>query len=177
MVLAWDLSSETAQVEIKERPSLQHELQALKDRKKGMLLEAVVPETGAPIEQVVLPEAHLSVGTKDERRARLSGEFVLTHGEHGNTAIYRMQDGTKVGEFFGDVKATSVEAGLIAATNREDEILLVDVHSGKELERFTLSSSIRLAQIVPRTAQNKDGVLIVLTADQMVHRLPLPANQ
>ena len=180
MVLAWDLSSETAQAEIKERPLLQHELQGLKDRKKGMLLEAVVPETGDAIEQVVLPEAHLGGRAKDERRARLSGEFVLTRGEHGNTAIYRMQDGTKVGEFFGEAKATSVEAGLIAATNREDEFLLVDIHTGKELERFTLSSPIRLAQIVPPSAQNKNGdkngALIVLTADQTIHRLPLPAN-
>jgi class 3 adenylate cyclase len=61
-------------------------------------------------------------------------------------------------------------AGLIAAENREGEILLVDEHSGKELKRFTLGSPVRLAQMVT----GKENALLVLTADQVVHRLPLP---
>jgi len=53
--------------------------------------------------------------------------------------------------------------------NREDEILLVDERTGKELKRFTLGSPVRLARIVT----GKEMTLLILTADQMVHRLPL----
>ena len=46
--------------------------------------------------------------------------------------------------------------------------------TGKELQRFSLGSPIRVAQIVPGTL-GKDGSILILTADQIVHRLPLPA--
>jgi len=97
---------------------------------------------------------------------------VLARGEHGNTVIYRMADGSKVGEFFGFAVATDAGAGLIAATNREDEILLVDEHSGKEIKRFTVGSPVRLARIVT----GHQRALLVLTADQVVHRIGLPSG-
>jgi hypothetical protein len=176
LVLAWDLSNDTAKSEIKSMPALQHEAATLKDQKKGLLLETVNPSTGAPLEQVVLPEADLTNGSRDRRRAEVSGQFVLVRGEHGNTVIYRLNDGTKVGEFFGSVIATDAKTGLIAATNREDEMLLVDEHTGKELQRFTLGSPVRLARIIRGKdgPSSKDGTLLILTADQIVHRLSLP---
>ncbi len=166
-VLGWDLSTEGAKDEIKLHPQLKAAADALKDHHKGLLLETVVPETGAPLEQLVVPEVDLSRGWNDERFARVSGESVLVRGEHGNTVIYRLDTGVKVGEFFGFPAATDAASGLIAAVNRDDEILLVDERTGRELNRFTVGAPVRLARIV-------DGkTLLVLTADQVVHRLPL----
>lgn len=170
LVLAWDLSNDAAKAEIKSNAALQREASAFKDAKKGLLLETVNLDTGAPLEQVVVPEADLTGGANDERRAQVSGEIVLVRGEHGNTEIYRLDTGAKVGEFFGSPVATDAGLTLIAAVNRADEILLVDERDGKELERFTLGSPVRLARIV--TGAQK--TLLVLTADQVVHRLPLP---
>lgn len=169
LVLGWDIGSDAAKEEIKAHAQLEKEIAAFKDRKKGLLIETVVPETGAPLEQVVLPEADLTQGWGDMRRAMVSGNFVLVRGEHGNTAIYRLDTGVKTGEFFGAPVDTEAKKGLIAAVNREDEVLLVDQNSGKELKRFALGSPVRLARIV---AGNEDTLLIV-TADQIVHRLPL----
>jgi hypothetical protein len=169
MVLAWDLSNETVKDEIKKYPKLQQEVQALKEKKKGLLIETVVPGTGAPLEQVILPEADLTRGWNDVRRARISGAFALAHGEHGNTVIYKLDNGEKVGEFFGRPFATDASAGLIAAVNRGDEILLVDEETGKEIKRFTLGSPVLAARIVA----GKEKALMVLTADQVVHRLPV----
>jgi WD40 repeat protein len=169
MVLAWDLSSETAKDEIKKTPRLKQEAEAQNNHKKGLLIETVNPETGAPLEQVALPEVDLTEGWKDERFAKVSGEFVLVRGEHGNTVTYRLEDGAKVGEFFGWVVASDAGAGLVAAVNREDEVLLVDERTGKELRRFTLGSPVRLARIVG----GKEKTLMILTADQVVHRLLL----
>jgi hypothetical protein len=170
MVLAWDLSNDTAKAEIKNFAGLHSEAEALRNSKKGLLIETVVPETGAPLEQVIIPEADLSHGWDDARRAMVSGEFVLAHGEHSNTVIYRLDSGAKVGEFFGSPVATDAATGLIAAVNRDEEVLLVDERTGKELKRFALGAPVRLAQIVT----GKEKMLLVLTADQVVHRLPLP---
>lgn len=170
LALAWDLSTDTAKEELKKYPKAQEETKALTSHKKGLLIETVKPETGAPLEQVALPEVDLSRGWNDERFAQVSGGYALVHGERSNTVIYRLASGEKVGEFFGSPLATDSATGLIAATNREDEILLVDERTGKEIERFTLGSPARLARIVT----GKDKKLLVLTADQVVHQLPLP---
>ena len=171
LALAWDLSTDTAKDELRKYPKAQQETKALTSHKKGLLIETVTPETGAPLEQVALPEVDLSRGWNDERFAQVSGEFALVHGEHSNTVIYRLDTGEKVGEFFGTPLAADSGTGLIAAVNREDEILLVDERTGKEIERFTLGSPARLAQIVNGGKEKK---LLVLTADQVVHQLPLP---
>jgi WD40 repeat protein len=168
LTLAWDLSTDTAKEELKKYPKAQEEAKALTSHKKGLLIETVTLETGAPLEQVALPEVDLSRGWNDDRFAQISGEYALVHGEHSNTVIYRLDTGEKVGEFFGTPLATDSTSGLIAALNREDEILLVDERTGKEIERFTLGSPARLARIV--TGKR----LYVLTADQVVHQLPLP---
>ena len=170
MVLAWDLSTDSAKFEIRSHPQLQQQVEMLKDRKKGLLLETVAPLTGAPLQQVIIPEADLSYGLRDERRAIVSGDLVLVHGERGNTVIYSLESGAKMGEFFGFPVASDATAGVIAAENREEEILFVDEHSGKELQRFTLGSPVRAARIVGNT----EKTLLVMTADQVVHRLPLP---
>ena len=169
LVLAWDLSNDTAKSEIKSYPVLQSEAQAMKTKNRGLLIETVNPETGEPEQQVLIPEADLTHGWDDERSAIVSGEFVLARGEQGNTAIYKLDTGAKVGEFFGMPLAASAASGLIAAVNREDEILIVDERSGKELKRFTLGSPARLALIVP----GNETTLLVLTEDQVVHRVPL----
>jgi outer membrane protein assembly factor BamB len=169
MVLAWDLNSDAAKNEIKSNPSLQQQVKALPTPKKGMLLATVVPDTGAPLQQVILPEAHLATSVTDYRRASVSGDFVLARNEGGNTTIYRLSDGGKVGEFVGESLATDASTGIVAALHREDEIILIDEHTGKELRRFTLGSRVLLAQIVG----SKEKTLLILTADQVVHRLPL----
>lgn len=171
LVLAWDLNSQSAKDEIRDRPALRREEDALTGKKRGLLIETVAPDTGAPLEQVVVPEPDLTGEWNDTRHATVSGEYVLVRGEQNNTAIFKMSSGEKVGEFFGVPVASDAQAGVVAAVNRDDEVLLVDECTGKELQRFTLGSPVRLARIV---ASGEDRVLLVLTADQVVHRLPLP---
>jgi WD40 repeat protein len=169
LVLGWDLSNSTAKDEIKVYPQLQKEAEAFKDKKKGLLLETVVPETGKPLQEVIIPEADLSGGWHDTRKAIVSGDYVLVRGEHSNTVIYRIEDGGKVGEFFGIPVATDAATGIIAGVNRDNEVLLVNERTGKETKRFTLESPVRVASIVG----SKQKTLLLLTADQIVHRIPL----
>lgn len=173
LVLAWGLDNDTARSEIKSYPALRSQLTGLKNQKKGFLLETVVPETGTPLQQVVIPAAD-SAGTRNEfGHAMVSGQFILANGEHGNTAIYRIADGSKVGEFFGWALTSDAASGVIAAVNRDEEIILIEERSGKELKRFTFGSPVRLARIIT----GKEKTLLVLTADQVVHRMPLPEQE
>jgi hypothetical protein len=170
LVLAWDLSTDSARSEIKDSPDLQRQMEGWKNQKKGLLVETVSPETGALLEKVVIPEADISRGWHDARWAKVSGEYVLVHGEHENTVIYRLDTGAKVGEFFGTVFASDAETGIAVSATSDDAMLLVDERTGKELKRFSLGSPVRAARIVT----GKEKLLLVLTADQTVHRLPLP---
>jgi WD40 repeat protein len=169
LVLGWDLSSQTAKDEIKAHPDLEAEANALSNKKKGLLLEVVEAASGTSAGQIVLPEADLTHGWNDERRTRVSGNYVLVHGEHGNTVIYQFDTGKKTGEFFGGVLASDSKLGLVAAINREDELFLVDEATGKELQRFTLGSPVRMGRILA----GQPNTLVVLTADQTIHKLPL----
>ena len=163
-MFAWDMSSEAVKDAMKSHPALLREAAALPGKKKGMLLELVNAETGVSLDQVVIPEVELSGGWNDERRAVASGEFVLARGERGNTDIYKVSNGEKVGEFFGSVMTS--DAKLVVAINREDEVVLIEENSGKELRRFSLGSPVLLARIV-----GGGKLLLVLTADQVVHRV------
>jgi hypothetical protein len=55
------------------------------------------------------------------------------------TSIALMAAG-KVGEFFGIPAATDASTGIVAGVNRDNEVLLVDERTGKEMRRFTLAS-------------------------------------
>jgi len=173
LVLAWDLQSDSAKAEIKASPDLAREAEAIPTHKKGMLIETADPTTGAVLQKVVVSEGDFTRGWFDNRRATVSGSYVLAHGEHDNTSIFKLDGGAKVGEFFGAPVASSASAGLIAAFNRKEEIFFVDEATAKELARFELGSPVLRAQFV----SGDDARLLVLTADQVVHSLPLPAKQ
>jgi Putative Zn-dependent protease, contains TPR repeats len=169
LVLGWDLSNDTAKGEIKLYPELQKQAEAFKDKKKGLLLETVVPETGKLLQRVIIPETDLSGGWNDTRRAVVSGDYVLVRGEHSNTVIYHLDGSGKVGEFFGRPVASDAATGTVIGVNRDNEVLIVDERTGQEKKRFTLGSTVRLASI----ASDKEKTLLLLTSDQVVHRVPL----
>jgi WD40 repeat protein len=172
LVLAWDLGTTTAKLELTRFPALQKQAEAINSKKKGLLVETVNADSGDALEQVVVPEVDLSRGWHDPRVGMVSGKFVLVRGEDRVTGIYRLEDGSKVGEFIGSAVATNASLGLIAAVNRENEILLVEESKGNELTRFSFATPVRLAEFV----SGKENLLLVLTADQVVHRIPMTSS-
>jgi hypothetical protein len=172
LLLAWDMRSDSAKAEIKGNAKLEQQAASLANRKNGILLETVAAETGVPIDKVLIPEIDVTQGISDSRYATVCGEFVVVHGEHGNTAIYRLDGSGKVGEFFGTALAVDDESGLIAGVNREDEVILVDVHTGREIRRFTLGAPVLGAGFAV-SKESKGKTLLALTNDQIVHRVPV----
>lgn len=169
ILLAWDLKTQEAQSETRSNPELQALAKSLADRKFGLYLEIVNSTTGDVLKKLVLPEGDLSHGWNDERNASVSGDYILVHGEHDNTSIYALNSGTKIGEFFGVPLAVNAKADRIAAVNRENEMIVVEESTGKELQRFTLGSPLRIARILDAPQRN----LLVVTADQVVHRIAI----
>lgn len=61
--------------------------------------------------------------------------------------------------------------GLLAATNRENEVILIDAGTGRQLEKFEVNGFSHAAHFVA-----SEGELVVFTANQTVYRLRLPSG-
>ena len=137
--------------------------------KHGLLVEALDSRSGEVLRTVELPQAAAEHGSKDRRTASLYGGFLAVHGNSNNTTIYRLSDGQRLGSFYGRAIAGDEKLGLIAATNREQEIMILDAKDGRELSRFTVDHMPRAARFVA-----EKNALLVLTATQRVYSIDLP---
>jgi hypothetical protein len=172
MILAWDLNSPGARNEIKALPALAPQIAALKDKKKGLLLEIVDKHTGQHLHELVVPERDLSEGWSDTRRGMPVGDFVLVRGELDNTAIYRATDASRIGEVFGSPIAVNSDLHLFCARNRANEVVVYDAATAKEQFHYNFDAAVRLAVFQPATKG-----LLILTADQKVHTMALGTTE
>jgi Peptidase family M48 len=133
---------------------------------QGTLVEIVSNRTGAVERALVAPQ--LASNRREERTAALFGEMVAVCGNSNNTVVYRVSDGTRLLAFFGRALAGDDTLGMIAATNRPQELTVYDVANGKPLTSVNLDHNVLAARFVPAQKQ-----LLVLTATQHVYRLDL----
>jgi hypothetical protein len=87
-----------------------------------------------------------------------------------NTVVYRLSNGTRTCAFYGRVLAGDGAQGLLAVNNRDQEMIVYDASSGRELVRTNVDHLPRVARFV-----NEGRSLLVLTATQRVYTIPLPA--
>jgi hypothetical protein len=91
------------------------------------------------------------------------------HGNSNNSVIYRLSDGQRLGAFYGRAIAGDGKLGLIAATNRDQEVMILDATTGKELKRVIVDHLPRAARFIAGK-----NALMVLTATQRVYTIDLP---
>ena len=135
----------------------------------GMLIEILDSRTGEVKHQIAVPEYNYEDKISDARSALLYGDYLVVHGNYNNSVIYRVSDGTRLGAFYGRAIAGDGESGMIAATNRNQDVIIYDARTARELKRVTLDHLPRAARIIP----GKNS-LMVLTASQRVYNLDLP---
>jgi hypothetical protein len=145
----------------------------------GLVVEVIAARTGVTERVVVAPEmgvwdqlgwsGQMGAWGRDDRTAALYGDLLAVHGNDDNTVVYRLGDGARLMAFFGRAIAGDAGLGLIAATNRPQEVTVYDVATGRELERVTLDHNVLAARLIPEKKQ-----LLVLTATQHVYALDLP---
>jgi WD40 repeat protein len=134
----------------------------------GLLIEGVDSRTGDVRWMLRVP---MRWGWSDvEPWAAAFGDYVAVHGEANNTTIYRIADGKRTGAFFGLPITGDGKLGLIAATNRDQEVTILDMTTGKELKQVTVDQFPRAMRFIP-----EKNTLLVLTASQRVYSIELPA--
>jgi hypothetical protein len=137
-------------------------------KEQGTLVEVIANRTGAVEHAFVAPQ--LSSFRREERTAALFGNLLAVYGNSNNTAVYRVSDGSRLFAFFGRALAGDDGLGLVAATNRPQELTIYSVADGAARLNVKLDHNILAARYVP--GQKK---LLVLTATQHVYEVDLSA--
>ncbi len=133
---------------------------------QGTLIEVVSGRTGAVQHAIAAPQ--LASSRREERTAGLYGNLLAVYGNSDDTTVYRVSDGARVLAFFGRALAGDDKLGMIAATNRPQELTVYGVADGKPVTSVLLDENVLAARFVPERK-----LLLVLTAAQHVYQLSL----
>lgn len=136
----------------------------------GLLVEVIDSRTGEVRRQIAVPEYRRAKDYTDTRTANLYGDYLVVHGNYNNSTIYRLSDGMRIGAFYGQAIAGDGKLGLIAATNREQDVIVYDATNAREVKRVTVDHLPSAARFIPEKNE-----LLVLTATQRVYTIDLPA--
>jgi hypothetical protein len=94
--------------------------------------------------------------------------LAAVYGNNNDTTVYRVTDGARLFAFFGRALAGDDTLGMVAATNRIQELNIYDIAHGKRLAHYLLDQAVIAARFVPDRKQ-----LLVVTASQRVYRIDL----
>jgi len=126
----------------------------------------VESRTGVVQHAIAAPQ--LASNRREERTAGLYGNLLAVYGNSNDTSVYRVSDGARALAFFGRALAGDDRLGMIAATNRPQELTVYDVANGRMLMSVLLDENVLAARFVPERK-----LLLVLTASQHVYQLSL----
>jgi hypothetical protein len=93
------------------------------------------------------------------------------HGTQNSTVVYDASTGARRMAFWGWAIAGNGKMGLIAARNREQERIVYEAATGREVPHLTLDTAVRRAQFLPEKKQ-----LLVLTGNPSVYTLNVPGD-
>jgi hypothetical protein len=134
----------------------------------GLAIEIVNAHTGE-VEKIVQTPTRPALN--NSRWVDVYGNYMAVHGNLNNTVVYRMSDGVRMCAFYGRVLAGDGAQGLLAVNNRNQEMIVYNAANGNEVSRVVVDHLPRAARFVPSTHS-----LLILTADQRVYTIPLPAS-
>ncbi len=133
---------------------------------QGTLVEVIANRTGKTEHALLSPQ--LGSNQIDQRTASLFGSYLAVYGNSNNTTVYRVSDGARLVAFFGRALAGDDSLGMVAATNRLQELNIYDCANGGLLAHYLLDQDVIAARFVPQLKQ-----LLVLTAAQHLYRIDL----
>jgi WD40 repeat protein len=136
----------------------------------GQLIEVVDSHTGEIRTILQVPERYGPAGDNSQLWSSLYGDYLVVHGPFNNSVIYRVSDGMRMGAFYGRPIAGDGKLGLIAATNHDQDVTILDAKTGKQLKQVTVDDFPREARFIA-----EKNSLLVLTATQRVYTIDLPA--
>jgi WD40 repeat protein len=134
----------------------------------GMIVEVVSNRTGKDEQILFSPQLPVQNRRSDDRTAELFGSLVAVYGNNNDTTVYRVSNGSRLLAFFGRALAADDTLGMVAATNRIQELNIYGIAHGKRLAHCLLDQAVIAARFVPESKQ-----LLVLTASQHVYHIDL----
>ena len=140
---------------------------APKNKLQGWVTEIVSSRTGELSEQLVSPN-NFGLSEAGTRSSAVWGNLLAVRGNHNNTVVYDVKTGARLMAFWGWAIAGDGQRGLIAAQNRDQELIVYEVATGREMLHVTLDAGVRAAQFVPTKKQ-----LFAVTSNQRVYTLDI----
>lgn len=134
----------------------------------GTVVAVIANRTGKLEHVFFAPQLFIGNRPSDERTANLFGSLLAVYGNNNATTVYRVSDGSRLLAFFGRALAGDDTLGMVAATNRIQELNIYDTAHGKLLAHYLLDQAVIAARFVPERKQ-----LLVLTASQRVYCIDL----
>lgn len=135
---------------------------------EGTVVEVVDNRTGKVKHQLLIPEFFPADCLCQYHPADLYGSMLAVHSVHNETTVYRVDTGKRMFAFFGYALAGDESLGMLAATDRIQELNLYDTASGRRLAHLMLDQILVSARFLP-----EQKVLLVTTASQTVYRIGL----
>ncbi|MFP5276117.1 MAG: M48 family metalloprotease [Acidobacteriota bacterium] len=132
----------------------------------GTVVEVISNRTGKTEHALFAPQLPPAKRRSDERTAELFGSLLAVYGNNNDTTVYGVSDGKRLLGFFGRALAGDDRLGMVAATNRIQELNLYDTATGKRLAHDLLDQAVIAARFLPERKQ-----LLVLTASQRLYRI------
>jgi hypothetical protein len=170
-ILAFRLKSAFAKNRLKENAALQSEAAAVKDRDAAGIIQLLDDRTGNVLHELVL-EVPMNYDGLDG--INIVGDSLYLTSADNRTMVYAVSSGAQTRQIFGYVIAVDSASGRICTVNRSDEAIVYDAQ-GKELAHFNMGSPLRFAAFQDHSEAHADR-LIVLTADQNVRTMEIPAG-
>lgn len=132
----------------------------------GLMIEILNAHTGEV--QRILQTPTRPVWESDARWVDIFGDYVAVHGNLNNTVVYRLSDGVRTCAFYGRVLGGDGKRGLLAVSNRDQEMIVYNAATGDEVKHVILDHKPRAVGFISAT-----NSLRILTATQRVYTVPL----
>ena len=171
LVIQYDLQTDEAAAELSHhKDKFVKTSDAMKEWiASGLVIEIVNAHTGE-VEHLLQTPTRPAF-RNDSRWVDVYGNYMAVHGNLNNTVVYRISDGVRTCAFYGRVFAGDGTQGLLAISNRDQEMIVFDASNGSEISRVIVDHQPRAAHFVSSARS-----LLILTASQRVYTIPLSAS-
>ncbi len=140
LIYSYALQSSLAKDKLRNAGNLKDEINAVKEKGSGRLIEIVSSSDGSTRAQVVVEVPRTYEGVDGFTRV---GDLLYLSTGDNRTIVYSIKDGSQLRQIFGNVVAADPATGAICTTNRRGEAVVLD-KAGVELQHLTLGSPLRL---------------------------------
>ncbi len=177
VVFSFGMEKETAWDEIAHRAPVTSE-DASSEKHQGLLAEMLESQTGTLLGQLIVPEGsrvrwssnsrRYEAEVADDRRVDVFGELAAVRGNDENTVVYNWKTGKRLMACWGSVLAGDGKRGLLAVTNRAQEVAAYETGTGRELVRAMLDHVVLGARFVGEKRE-----LLALSGTQRLYTIEL----